>query len=237
MKSYVLSLLLAGLMIAAAGCGVMNTGASTQESVFLQDIYKNYPELREKVHEIIQVKRVVDGDTFETSSLDKVRLIGVNTPESIGKVEPYGKEASEYSKKQLTGQTVYLFPDTGDTDKYGRLLRYVFKEGEPDMYNEKLVREGYANPMTVPPNVMYAERFTKAEREARKTGKGLWSLSSPSPASDAACSHPQIKGNINSKKEFIYHMPGGKAYEQTQAERMFCTEEEAKAAGFRKAGK
>ncbi|WP_281938107.1 thermonuclease family protein [Paenibacillus tyrfis] len=74
----------------------------------------------------------------------------------------------------MTGKTVYLFADAGDKDKYGRLLRYVFIQGDPAMFNETLIREGYANTMTIPPNVMFQDSFVKLEREARSKKKGLW---------------------------------------------------------------
>jgi len=74
----------------------------------------------------VKVSRVVDGDTIELLDGRKVRLIGVNTPESTTRTEPYGKEASDYTKSQLTGKTAYLEKDVSETDKYGRLLRYVW---------------------------------------------------------------------------------------------------------------
>ena len=122
------------------------------------------------------VKRVVDGDTLLLANDKRVRLIGVNTPETVkpnSPVEAYGKEASEYTKKMLTGKTVYLEKDAGDTDKYGRLLRYVYTE-DGKMFNEVLVQEGYAQVMTIQPNVKYQERFVQAQRQAREGKKGLW---------------------------------------------------------------
>ena len=95
----------------------------------------------------------------------------LNKPNSP--VEAYGKEASEYTKKMLTGKTVYLEKDAGDTDKYGRLLRYVYTE-DGKMFNEVLVQEGYAQVMTIQPNVKYQERFVQAQRQAREGKKGLW---------------------------------------------------------------
>jgi micrococcal nuclease len=92
--------------------------------------------------------------------------------------------------------------------------------------------------MTIPPNVLYADSFAAIERKARSQNKGLWGAADePSPTSTpaAACKSPKIKGNINAKGDHIYHIPGGKSYDQTKAEAMFCTEKEAEAAGFRKA--
>lgn len=158
----------------------------------------------------------------------------MNTPESTNKIEYYGKEASAYSKQQLEGKKVYMFQDTGDKDKYGRLLRYVFIENDSVMYNEKLLLEGYANTMTVPPNVMFSEKFVLLEREARNEHKGLWGEKNNQALTYTSCEQPKIKGNINSNNEKIYHVPEGRYYDATIAEEMFCTEEEAIAAGYRK---
>lgn len=198
------------------------------------------------------IARVVDGDTVELSTGEKVRLIGVDTPETVKPnhpVEPYGKEASDFSKKLLTGQTVTLKFDVEPYDKYKRLLAYMYLQ-DGTFVNEKLVREGYARIMTIPPNVAHADLFLEAEREARENNRGLWGLSaeqpakrsSPSKSSKQQASGPTetsgpegktIKGNINAKGEKIYHVPGSSGYEQTKAEMWFATEEEAKAAGFR----
>jgi micrococcal nuclease len=186
----------------------------------------------------------VDGDTFTTKSGHKVRLIGVNTPEVKGETRQLGLKASGYSAGKLAGKTIIMFSDTGDTDKYGRLLRYVFVDGEPTMFNELLIKDGFASVMTIPPNVTYADQFAALERSARSENAGLWrkagsaytdnSSEKSSSASDVPCKKPQIKGNIRGENK-IYHIPGTQTYAQTKAERMFCTEDEAKAAGFRKA--
>ena len=236
-----------------AGC----TADQGEQDPFLAEIEAAYPHLRGKTAEFAVVTRVVDGDTVELDNGAKVRLIGVNTPEVHGRTEYYGAEASAYTKSKLTGRKVVLYKDVSETDRYGRLLRYVFLYGDPVMFNERLVQEGYANAATYPPDVTFAERFVALEREARQRGVGLWVASDPdgqeaagvketaSGAADAegtaaepppaSCDNPQIKGNINSKGEKIYHVPGGASYDVTKPEMMFCTEEEAVAAGFRKA--
>ena len=238
--------ILLAILTFIAGC----TGSTktVSDNADLASIYERYPELSGQTPEEAVVARIVDGDTFETKTGSKVRLIGVNTPEKYGKVEFYGVEASEYTQRRLAGKAVYMFKDVSETDRYGRLLRFVFIKGESTMYNESLLQDGYANVMTYPPDVMYAKYFLKVERTARDKGVGLWggeeSASSDSAnagtPSDAApeCAEPQIKGNIKSGgKEKIYHVPGGRSYDQTKAEVMFCTEEEAQAAGFRKAAR
>lgn len=222
-----LTLIMASLVL-QAGC--ISPAPTTAEDPFVQRILHEYPALKGKLTESDTITKVVDGDTFELSSGAKVRMIGVDTPEVYGGVEPYGLEASDFSKQLLSGRQVVLFKDVSDTDRYGRLLRYAFLQGDPLMVNERLVREGFANAMTYPPDVEYAERFVEAERAAREQSIGMWQESTTSSAS---CANPQIKGNINSKGEKIYHLPDGRYYDATIAELMFCTEEEAAEAGFR----
>ncbi|MED3723858.1 thermonuclease family protein [Geobacillus stearothermophilus] len=137
------------------------------------------PSIKINSKHTVKVIRVVDGDTvevrFSNGATAKVRLIGVNTPETVHPnkpVEKYGKEASNYTKKRLTNKTVTLEFDVQIKDKYGRLLAYVWIGKE--LYNETLVKEGYANVMTIPPNVKYQKRFVTAERAARQAKKGLW---------------------------------------------------------------
>ncbi len=211
-------------------------------------------------HEWLTVERVVDGDTFVLVGGDRVRMIGVDTPETVKPgtaVQTYGKEASDFTKKMLTGKKVRLEYDVSEKDRYGRLLAYVYLE-DGTFYNELLLKEGYAQVMTVPPNVKYADHFVEVQRKARVAKKGLWGLdpnqvgqtdvseqknnaSSTSNDGDLnkryvdANGRGLIKGNINSKGEKIYHMPGGASYEVTSPEEWFTTEQEALDAGFRRA--
>jgi len=135
------------------------------------------------------VVRVVDGDTavfrLSNGTQEKVRFIGVNTPESTTKIEPYGKEAGKYTTQKLSvGRKVFLEKDVEARDRYGRLLAYVWLDkptaittGEVriKMFNAKLANDGYAQQMTIPPNVKYAEYFRTFVGEARSAGRGLWS--------------------------------------------------------------
>ncbi len=127
------------------------------------------------------VKRVVDGDTFimddGTSKGVKVRLIGVDAPESRKsehkEVGYYGKEAKQYLMRMLKGQNVRLVYDAGRYDQYKRTLAYVYLE-DGTFVNAELIKNGYAMVLTIPPNVAHAEEFVKLEREARENHKGLW---------------------------------------------------------------
>lgn len=124
------------------------------------------------------VTRVIDGDTILIDGGQKVRYIGVNSPESVDPrrpVECFGKEAAAYNKKLVEGKKVFLKKDVSETDKYGRLLRYV-NLTDGTFVNLKLVEDGYANVMTIPPDVKYSGMFVAAEKAARAAGKGLWSL-------------------------------------------------------------
>jgi len=125
------------------------------------------------------VIKVVDGDTIQVEiddKIEKIRMIGIDTPESVHPDEEKntenGKKASEYTKKLLTGKSVTLELDVQERDKYGRILAYVYLNGR--MVNKKLLSDGYAKVATFPPNVKYVQEFTKLEEKAREAKKGLW---------------------------------------------------------------
>jgi len=150
------------------------------------------------------VVRVVDGDTIHVRLADrveKIRYIGVNTPEihhpTRGE-EPGGREAAEVNRRIVAGRRVRLELDVRTRDRYGRLLAYVWV-GDL-MVNAELVRLGYAQVMTVPPNVKHQERFVKLQREAREASRGLWEHGGPrraplSPESDHPLTFP-FEGRI-----------------------------------------
>jgi len=123
------------------------------------------------------VTRVVDGDTIVIDTGEKVRYIGMNTPETVDPrkpVECFGKEASAYNKQLVLNKKVRLEKDVSETDKYGRLLRFVYLE-DGTFVNLKLVEDGYASIMTIPPDVKLSSVFLKAEQQARDAKLGLWS--------------------------------------------------------------
>ena len=124
------------------------------------------------------VTKIIDGDTIEVKingEKKRVRYIGIDTPETVHPSKPvecFGKEASNRNKELVKGKMIRLEKDVSETDKYGRLLRYVYIDD--DFINLRLVAEGYANVVTYPPDVKYSEQFLKAEQEARKSDLGLW---------------------------------------------------------------
>ena len=122
-----------------------------------------------------EVVRVVDGDTVELRSAGKSRLIGVDTPEVFGGRECFGHEASAFAERVLPpGLRVRVERDVEERDRYGRMLVYLtLPDGRS--FNELLVAEGFAVPLTIPPNVRHSERFAALARRARERSAGLWS--------------------------------------------------------------
>lgn len=126
-----------------------------------------------------KVLRVVDGDTLKIQIADKdykVRLLGVDTPESVSpkkeKNTKEGKIASEYTKKNLEGKDIILEFDVSPYDRYGRLLAYVYVDGI--CYNEKLLEEGYAKVMMISPNVKNSKYYRQIEKQAKENNAGFW---------------------------------------------------------------
>jgi len=132
------------------------------------------------------VSRIVDGDTVEVtidSKKYKVRFIGINCPEYTSKIEYYGKESTEYTSSMLINKYVFLEKDISETDKYDRLLRYVWleipisnsiEEIKSKMFNGLLVSNGYANATIYPPDVKYSIQFNKLASDAKNNNLGLW---------------------------------------------------------------
>ncbi|HLA83716.1 MAG TPA: thermonuclease family protein [Thermoguttaceae bacterium] len=124
-----------------------------------------------------EIQRVVDGDTLVLSNRAKIRLIGADTPETVKPnhpVEPWGPEASAFTKRFVAGKQVRLQMDREQKDQYGRFLAYVWVDGR--MLNEELIREGYARAITrYPYSSSMKTRFRRAETEARAARRGIWS--------------------------------------------------------------
>jgi micrococcal nuclease len=124
------------------------------------------------------VLRVVDGDTIAVrfgERVEKVRYIGVNTPEVHHRrtgEQPGGRQAHAINRRLVEGKRVRLELDVQSRDRYGRLLAYVWV-GDT-MVNAELLRLGYAQVMTVPPNVRHQARFLNLQRAAREARRGLW---------------------------------------------------------------
>jgi micrococcal nuclease len=182
-----------------------------------------------------EVSRVVDGDTIEVvidNTTEKVRLIGVDTPETVHPTigeEPYGRQASDFTKSKLSGQSVGLEFDVEERDRYGRLLAYVWLGDQ--MFNEVLLREGYAQLATYPPNVKYVDRFTGAQEEARQQQRGLWGEIEETDKEQRDQSTGSFVGSVNSNKYHYPDCPGALQIKSTN-QIWFNSEEEAVKAGY-----
>ena len=120
----------------------------------------------------VRVVRVIDGDTIEIASGAHVRYIGIDTPETYPQVEPFGLEAKAKNIELMEGKLVTLERDVSDTDKYGRLLRYVYVDGL--FVNGELVRLGYAEAVSYPPDTRYQWQLELLEAEAKTAKRGIW---------------------------------------------------------------
>lgn len=210
----------------------------------------SFPFLESKREEF-RVVRVIDGDTIEIEGGLKVRYIGIDAPETVHPSrgeECYGREATQANEELVLGKTARLEPDVSQTDQFGRLLRYVFVDdgqGGEIFVNLYLVEQGFAHSSSFPPDISRQEELRLAEREAREQKRGLWGevcLNWQPPeitlGAETGC---VIKGNISySTGEKIYHLPGCGSYDKTvinqsAGERWFCSEQDAQAAGWRRA--
>lgn len=211
------------------------------------------------VDNLFSIASVVDGDTFKVDIngvVKTIRVIGIDTPETVDPrkpVECFGVEASNKAKAVLSGKKVRLEydPTQGELDKYARTLRHVFLQDGTN-FGLLMIKDGYAHEYTYAVPYKYQTEFKAAQKQAMEAKAGLWgdvcqsataieqpntSLAPLAPSGTADCT---IKGNISSKGEKIYHVIGCRSYNQTvidesKGERWFCAEQEALAAGWRKA--
>ena len=205
----------------------------------------------------VEITEVIDGDTVKIiyeGQETTVRYLLVDTPETnhpwFGE-QPLGKEATERNRELIEqAQQIEIEFDAGDRfDDYDRLLAYFYADGES--IQQQLLEEGFARVAYVfPPNTRYVEEFRDAEAEAKDAEIGIWeyeNYSTDRGFNEDAYKQTEadgmndegdcrIKGNINRSGNKIYHMPGAPSYEGTNPEQWFCTEQEARDAGFRSSG-
>jgi len=115
---------------------------------------------------------VIDGDTITIKGGYRVRYIGIDAPEIHPAVEAFGIEAREANRKLVAGKNVRLERDVSETDKYGRLLRYVWVDDI--LVEAELVRQGLARAKTYPPDTKYQDYLEQMQAEAREAGRGMW---------------------------------------------------------------
>ena len=154
------------IVLAAAGLAACTTALESANTG------ANAPPAGERA----RVVYVIDGDTIDVESQGqefRVRYIGVDTPE---RDEPFYEEATEANRKMVDGEEIILVQDVSETDRYGRLLRYIYL---PDgtFVNAELISQGYGRVVTFPPDVAQTELFTDLQQEARENQRGLWGQS------------------------------------------------------------
>lgn len=130
-----------------------------------------------KYDEYIKVKRVIDGDTIELENGERLRYIGIDTPELYDPRKPvqcFAEEASQKNKELVEGKLIKFYKDVSERDKYQRLLGYVYLE-DGTFVNLEMVKQGYAFSYSYPPDISKQDEFLQAEKEAREKNLGLWS--------------------------------------------------------------
>ena len=213
------------------------TTEATEEVTTIEETEQTTEEVAtEERKETAYVKRVIDGDTIEVDLNGKayrVRYIGINSPEYD---QPYGYEATQANSSLVFGKTVILEKDVSETDKYGRLLRYVYVG---DLFvNAHLVKFGWAQAATYPPDVKYSSYFVSLEREARENNEGCWAIpeetkeEQPPPAEEERPSSGMFLG---SKKSDVYHYPNCRYRKMIKPENLiwFTSVEDARDQGYR----
>ncbi len=146
----------------------LTTGESTKE--WINKTKDQTAVLGQTDQQTVKVKRVIDGDTIVLEDGHKVRYIGIDTPEIK---DCYFQEAKTKNQELVEGKEIALEKDVSETDRYKRLLRYIWV-GEI-LVNKTLVREGYAQASTYPPDVRYQPDLISAQKQAQAEGLGIWS--------------------------------------------------------------
>ncbi|WP_181444601.1 thermonuclease family protein [Bacillus sp. 03113] len=248
-------------MVMISGCSIYSTDHSNDQKNS-NEVQEEFNQNKDQQTEFKRVKvkliKPIDGDTVEVmyqGSNKKVRLLLIDTPETshprLGK-QPYGEDAKNFTRAVVEkAKMIELEFDIGPKhDKYSRLLAYVYADGK--MVQEELLKEGLARVAYVyPPNTRYIDQFNLIQKESQKKGIGIWKVENYSqkdgfhpkmisPSDQQSINYSSknqnkmcnIKGNINSKGDKIYHLPNSRWYSQTKPEAWFCSETEAQEAGF-----
>ncbi len=137
--------------------------------VFVGCVNLDNGQINESKAEVVIVTHIVDGDTFDIANGERIRLIGINAPE---KGEYFFVEAKKHLGELIDGKKVILKKDVSETDRYGRLLRHVYYN---DMWiNKKMIEDGFARAVTIPPDVAHTRIFSEAQKHAREKKLGIW---------------------------------------------------------------
>ena len=175
-----------------------------------------------------QASKVIDGDTIELSNEEWIRYIGINAPElRNGIPDPYSQEAFEANRDLVVGKEAYLEFDVQERERYDRMLAYTYFD---DLFIYTwLVENGYAQIMTIPPNVAYQDLLLELETKTREENRGLWEIE-PVENKKEDSEFPYV-GNKNSKK--FHHYYCGSVDDMKEKNKVFfLTREDAVEAGY-----
>lgn len=225
-----LLLFVVGMSFVFIGVSAQSKIPQTQEEVLSQNISATpspTPAINSK--ETVLISKVLDGDTVETSKGEKIRYLGINSPENG---EPYSKEASEKNSQLVLGKNVQLEFDVQNKDRYGRTLAYVFID--KTLINVELVKLGLAVSETIQPNVKYQGKILASEKEARSSCLGIWSglCSKTSGSSNSNCIkivtiNADAPGNDNNNKNGEWIKIGNSCTNSVQLEGWFIKDSSA----------
>ena len=181
-RTAAVALLAGALLLTLAACGGAAANGSSANGNSANGEPTNGSSAAGKVEANATMVRHVDGDTIVIKiegRQEKVRLIGINTPESVDPRRPvqcFGREASAHLDELLPpGTPLRIVRDVEARDRYDRLLAYVYRADDGLFVNLAQIRDGYARLYTFPPNVAHVDQLRDAERQAREAGAGLWS--------------------------------------------------------------
>jgi micrococcal nuclease len=154
---------------------IINTDQTAQKTQEPEEVIQGQntsTETPKSVRTTATVTRIIDGDTIQLSTGEKLRYIGIDTPELSGKDACFAQEAAQKNSELVLNKKVELEKDVSEKDRYGRLLRYVYIEDK--MINYELVSQGYAFASKYPPDIKNQELFEKAQEQAHSQKRGFW---------------------------------------------------------------
>lgn len=222
MKTQLLFLLFTALLLSACAAPAETPDTITTESPTPEHTDEPEPPAEGDQNRVSAlVVKVVDGDTIDVEiagEVRRIRYIGMDTPE---RGDPYFKDATDANKRLVLNRSVELEKDVSETDRFGRALRYVYADGL--MINAELVKQGFAQASTYPPDVKHQALFSRLEREARSLSRGLWTatVAEGGTVSEAPEAQPEQETVCDCSGD-IYNCSSFETHKEAQACFLYC---------------